>query len=776
MVDIKHLARRLVGADKNPDVHVVSSKDFLKKNSFSPKKFIVDYVLSLFPIIRWITRYNLGWLSGDLVAGLTVGMILIPQSMSYAKIAMLTPEYGLYSSFVGVMVYCFFATSKDVSIGPVAVMSLEVAQVIKHVHAAHPDNDWSNPQIATTLAFICGFIVLGIGMLRVGWIVEFISAPAVAGFMTGSAITILTGQIPGLMGIASRFDTRTSAYKVIINTLKNLKFSTKDAAFGVMGLFALLLIQFGTQWLGKRYPNRARTFFFIGTTRNAFVVLILTLAAWLYAHPRKDAKGNYPINVLKTVPRGFQHVGAPYIDPALLKALAPDLPVATIIMLLEHIAIGKSFGRLNGYKIDPNQELIAMGVTNCVGSVFNAYPATGSFSRTAVKSKSGVRTPIAGVVTGVTVIVALYGLTDAFYWIPTAGLSAVIIAAVADLIAPPSQVYNFWRVNPLECLIWWAAVLVTVFSNVENGIYTSVIASAVLLIIRVARPRGHFLGRVVIHQDDQKETREIYVPMATQHTPAGVLNPHIKVDPPVRGVVIYRPEESVLYPNSSLITGTLADHIKATTKRGKDMTNVPLRNRPWNDPGPRRGKPTLTEEDLAKPLLASVVFDFTAVSHVDTTAVQALMDMRAEIERWTDRPVTFHFCHILSPWIRRALVAGGFGIPADPSGRVHIPFEVAPIVPPSALGVERDADGYVYRDLTKNKKVEDIEEAEIGTAQVQGSPSVSSSRTDFEGSLVSTATPYFHFDLSSAVRAAEADALAANHSRRSSSLDKYDTK
>ena len=132
---------------------------------------------------------------------------------------------------------------------------------------------------------------------------------------------------------------------------------------------------------------------------------------------------------------------------------------------------------MNGYKINPNQELIAIGVTNTLGTIFGAYPATGSFSRSALKSKSGVRTPAAGILTAIVVIVALYGLTPAFFWIPSAGLSAIIIHAVADLVAKPKQVYSFWRVSPLEFIIWAAAVLVTVFSTIENGIYTSICTS-----------------------------------------------------------------------------------------------------------------------------------------------------------------------------------------------------------------------------------------------------------------------------------------------------------
>lgn len=223
-----------------------------------------------------------------------------------------------------------------------------------------------------------------------------------------------------------------------------------------------------------------------------------------------------------------------------------------------------------------------------------------------------MRTPLAGIFTAIVVIVALYGLTPAFFWIPTAGLSAVIIHAVADLVAKPAQVYSYWRVSPLEFFIWLAAVLVTVFSTIENGIYTSIIASIVLVIIRIAHPRGYFLGKVRLQADsqDSKDSREVFVPLNSD----GVTNPDIKVEHPSPGIIIYRFEESFLYPNSSWVNGILVDHVKANTRRGKDMTHVKNSDRPWNDPGPsRHGATTDQELNINKPILHAVVLDFSTV-------------------------------------------------------------------------------------------------------------------------------------------------------------------
>ncbi|KAJ7273488.1 sulfate permease [Mycena haematopus] len=739
METAKRLAKRVVAYPEN-SVPYVSSREYLGRFVQDPRRPAINYVLSLFPILTWITRYNLGWAWGDFISGLTVGMVLVPQGMSYAQIATLPVQYGLYSSFVGVVIYCLFATSKDVSIGPVAVVSLIMSQIIGRVTAAHPHR-WEGPEIATTVAFICGFIVLGVGLLRIGWIIEFIPAVAVSGYMTGSAISIAAGQVPGLMGITG-FNTRAATYQVIINTLKGLPRTTLDAAWGLTSLFALYAIRILCDYFGKRYPRRARTFFFISVIRNAFVILVMTIAAWLYCRHRRSAKGTYPIKILQTVPRGFQDVRQPTIERALVTALAGELPVATIVLLLEHIAISKSFGRLNGYTINPNQELIAIGVTNTVGSCFGAYPATGSFSRSALKSKSGVRTPLAGLVTGIVVLVALYGLTPAFFWIPNATLSAVIIHAVADLVASPAQVYSYWRVSPLECVIWFAAVLTTVFSTVENGIYVSICTSVGLLLIRIAHPRGAFLGKVTVrgNRADSKESRDVFVPL----TKNGITNPHIQIDPPSPGVIIYRHEESAIFPNASQLNAELVGYVKKHMRRGKDMSNIPASERPWNDPGPsRHGADADQIVNDKLPDLHAIVIDLSAISHVDVTAVQALIDTRNEVERWADHPVEFHFATLLSPWIRRALIAGGFGT-GVPSSRA--PREIAKVVPYREL---QDSTPAELHQLERDSDVE----AGDKSSKVLESPDLSS----LEGyaPVIETDTPFFHLDLAAAVRAAE---------------------
>ena len=509
--------------------------------------------------------------------------------MAYAKLAAVPVQFGLYSSFMGVLIYWFFATSKDITIGPVAVLSTITGNLVLSDAAKSLPKSEQGHVYASAVALIAGCIVIFIGLARIGWIVDFISLTAIAAFMTGSAINIAVGQVPTLMGITG-FSTRDSTYKVVIHILQHLGRSNLNAAMGLTALFLLYFIRFSCNQLAKRYPNKRKTFFFISTLRTAFVILLYTLISFLVnRHHRKKPK----FTILGKVPRGFKYATAPVINKQMIKAFAKDLPAVVIVMLIEHISISKSFGRVNNYVINPSQELVAIGITNILGPFLGAYPATGSFSRTAIKSKAGVRTPFAGVITAVVVLLAIYALTAVFFYIPSASLSAVIIHAVLDLITPPNTLYKFWRISPLELPIFLAGVLVTVFSSIENGVYTVISVSAALLLFRVFKARGHFLGKVKIHSvigdhlvgggfeeakgetfvnrsqhgyaqgEDQSMVRNAFLPI--DHEDGS--NPAIDLDEPSPGIFIFRFSEGYEYLNANHYTNYLTEVIFQKTRR-----------------------------------------------------------------------------------------------------------------------------------------------------------------------------------------------------------------
>jgi sodium-independent sulfate anion transporter 11 len=376
------------------------------------------------------------------------------------------------------------------------------------------------------------------------------------------------------------------------------------------------------------------------------LVIISTVIAYGISHNNPK---HPPIKLNGTVPPGLQHVGPPSVDGTLLGTLGPYLPVVILVLILEHVAIAKSFGRLNDYVINPNQELIAIGVSNILGSLFSAYPATGSFSRTAIKAKAGVRTPIAGVFSGCVVILALYVLTPAFYYIPNATLCAVIIHAVADLFSGYKTWKQYWMVSPFEFLIFFSGVVIIFFTTVEIGVYVTVSLSLFILLTRIAHPRFSVLGRVPIVQKDKDATKHIYIPV--DHPS---VHSRTELNPLPPGIVVVRLEESYTYPNAAYLTDRIIEAGKAVTRRG---SAAPLTKgeRNWND----SGVADLGKERL--PLLRAMVLDFACVSNFDSTALSGLSMARASLDRYAGRPVQWHFVNVVDSSIRRALHAGGFG-------------------------------------------------------------------------------------------------------------------
>lgn len=549
---------------------------------------------------------------------------------------------------------------------------------------AKPLAQYQPYQIAESLAIIAGAIIAFLGLVRLGRFVDFISLTAITSFITGAALNILVGQVPTLLGInkvKTYVNTRAATYLVIIDTLKNLPHCTLGWSLGVSSLVMLYVLRYSFTLLAKKFPSKARWFFFASTLRTVFVILLYTLISWvcnrhLVAKSYKNAKWQ----ILGPVPRGFQNAHVPIINKTIIKGFASELPVTVIVLLIEHIAISKSFGRINGYTINPSQELLAIGATNLLAPFLGAYPATGSFSRTAIKSKAGVRTPAAGWITAIVVLLAIYALPAVFYWIPQPVLSAVIIHAVGDLIAPPNTVYQFWRTSPLEVLIFFVGVIVTVFSTIEDGIYTTICISVAVLLWRVMFARGRFLGKVTIHSvvgdaaledakndkelnlgtrgEDVNATREVFLPF--DHEDGS--NPVVALQAPYPGIFIYRFSEGFNYPNANTYLDHMVQTIFSQTRRTNPVLGTKLGDRPWNNPGTTRG--TEAEVDYTKPTLKAVILDFSSVNNVDITSVQQLIDVRNQLDRYASPDIVeWHFTSINNRWTKRALASAGFGYP-----------------------------------------------------------------------------------------------------------------
>jgi sodium-independent sulfate anion transporter 11 len=358
-----------------------------------------------------------------------------------------------------------------------------------------------------------------------------------------------------------------------------------------------------------------------------------------------------------------------------------------------------------------------------------------------------VRTPLAGIFTAAIVLLALYALTSVFFYIPSSSLAAIIIHAVGDLITPPNVVFQFWETSPLEVVIFFAGVLLTVFTNIENGIYLTICASLALLLWRHLKSHGVFLGRVQIYRattdsivrtgdsygQNEKMVREAYLPV-NHHDGS---NPSIEFEQPYPGVFIYRFSEGFTYLNQQHYMDALVEYVQVTARPTQLDRFAKIGDRPWNDPGPRRGQQINLDDN--RPILRAIILDFSSVNHVDVTSIQGLVDVRNQLDRYASPEIVeWHFASINNRWTKRALTAAGFGyISTD---RVRARSHWTPVYSFAAVG-----DGAQSRDPKQ-----DLEAAD-------GIEPVNDHSNHFPSKVSAVHgqnRPFFHIDVQGAVESA----------------------
>ncbi|KAJ3340280.1 hypothetical protein HDU83_007169 [Entophlyctis luteolus] len=599
------------------------------------------YVKSLFPIASWLPSYQLEWLWGDFVAGLTVGLVAVPQSISYAsKLAGLPAQFGLYTSFIGALLYALFATSKDVTIGPTAVLSLGVGQALSTYASGASTAD--QVLFALTLAFWTGIIQLIIGLFRFGIIIDFVPIPVISGFTAGAGIQVIISQLPTLLGIKT-VNTNNAPIQVLIDFFKAISTSTQwDSTFGITSLAFILLIKFTTDYAVKK---RGITWLkYVGFLKNTIVLIIYTGISYAV----KDNK-NLSFSIVKTIPYGLTGIQQANYGVSYASKIFPALPGIVVISVLEHIAVVKTYGRVNGYTTNPNQEIVAMGLANSLGSLVGAFPATGSFSRSAIKAASGVRSPVGSFVTGIVVIICLFSLTNALYYIPSAVLSAIVINSVADLVEKGKLAIPLFRSDIFDFLGFAVGFIVVIVSSLENAIYASVAWSLLVLLFRIARPRVQILGRTA--------TGAWIDPAADDYdTPA---TSSVSVAPETSvptGILVLKIDEALTYPNSNYILAIAKDAVLHRFKYTNTETRRADKN--WSDTTQEQYKALEKKKGQdtdPPPNLRAVVLDFSNVTHVDFSGFQTLLDLKDDLERYTGYPIPFYFAAVRRTQIRLLL-------------------------------------------------------------------------------------------------------------------------
>ncbi|XP_058085031.1 sulfate transporter 3.1-like isoform X2 [Magnolia sinica] len=412
------------------------------------------------PILEWAPRYTFDFFKSDLVSGITIASLAIPQGISYAKLANLPPILGLYSSFVPPLVYAMMGSSRDLAVGTVAVASLLMASMLgKEVSAI--ENPKLYMHLAFTATFFAGVFQAALGFLRLGFIVDFLSHATIVGFMAGAATVVCLQQLKGILGL-QHFTTGTD----LVSVMRSVFTQTHQS---------------------KRRPK----FFWISAAAPLTSVILGSLLVYL-THAEKHG-----VQVIGHLKKGLNppsltdlNFSSPYLSIALKTGI-----ITGVIALAEGIAVGRSFAMFKNYHIDGNKEMIAFGMMNIAGSCTSCYLTTGPFSRSAVNYNAGCKTAVSNMVMAMAVMITLLFLTPLFHYTPLVVLSSIIISAMLGLIDYEAALH-LWQVDKIDFCVCMGAYLGVVFGSVEIGLVIAVAISILRVLLFVARPRTSVLGNI----------------------------------------------------------------------------------------------------------------------------------------------------------------------------------------------------------------------------------------------------------------------------------------
>ncbi|KAK7243017.1 hypothetical protein RIF29_37801 [Crotalaria pallida] len=542
------------------------------KNQPASKRLVLG-LQYFFPIFEWAPRYTIKFMKSDLIAGITIASLAIPQGISYAKLANLPPILGLYSSFIPPLIYAMMGSSRDLAVGTVAVGSLLMASML-----GREVNPTENPKLflhlAFTATFFAGVLQASLGLFRLGFIVDFLSHAAIVGFMGGAATVVCLQQLKSILGL-EHFTHEADVVSVMRSVFTQThQWRWESAVLGCCFIFFLLI----TRYFSKRQPR----FFWVSAMAPLTSVILGSLLVY-FTHAEKHG-----VQVIGELKKGLNPPSITdlvFVSPYMTTAIKTGL-ITGIIALAEGIAVGRSFAMFKNYHIDGNKEMIAIGTMNIVGSFTSCYLATGPFSRSAVNFNAGCKTAASNIVMAIAVMLTLLFLTPLFHYTPLVVLAAIIVSAMLGVI-DYEAVIHLWKIDKFDFLVCISAYMGVVFGSVEIGLVIAVAISVLRVLLFVARPRTFVLGNI-----------------------------------PNSGV--YRNLEQ--YPNANHIPGILILEIDAPIYFA-NASYLRERITRWIDEEEDRIKAT------GKTSLQYVIMDMTAVGNIDTSGISMLEEVKKNVDR-----------------------------------------------------------------------------------------------------------------------------------------------
>ncbi|MEC8901122.1 MAG: sulfate permease [Pseudomonadota bacterium] len=436
------------------------------------------------PLIGWLRTYHRGLLTRDVLAAVIVTLMLVPQALAYAMLAGLPPEMGLYASMLPLVLYAVFGTSASLAVGPVAVAALMTASALSSFAAP------GSPEYicaALVLAALSGLILIAMGVLRLGFLVNFLSHPVISGFVTASGILIAISQLKHIFGVEASGHNVVELLRALLDQWQQVNVITLLIGLGVWAYLWVCRKRLNG-WLTKLGMPASWAGLMVKAAPISAVV-VTTLLAWGF---QLEQRG---VDLVGFVPSGLPAITLPSLDQSLWPGLLPAALLISLVGFVESVSVAQTLAAKRRQRIDPNQELIALGMANLGAGISGGSPVSGGFSRSVVNFEAGAATPLAGAFTALGIVLATLLLTDLLAFLPTATLAATIIVAVGTLIDLPA-VKRTWQYSSSDGVAMVATLLLTLLHSVEVGIISGVVLSLGLHLYRTSQPHSAVVGRV----------------------------------------------------------------------------------------------------------------------------------------------------------------------------------------------------------------------------------------------------------------------------------------
>ncbi|XP_038578932.1 solute carrier family 26 member 6-like [Micropterus salmoides] len=615
-----------------------SLSERVKKSMRCSGSRLKSCLLGSVPLASWLPRYPIRENAlGDLISGISVGIMHLPQGMAYALLASVPPVFGLYSSFYPVLIYFIFGTSKHISVGTYAVMSVMIGGVAERLAPDSKFMDWNNVtnssiniaardeervRVVAAVTFMSGLFQILLGLVQFGFVVTYLSEPLVRGYTTAAAIHVIVSQLKYTFGISP--ERHTGPLSLIYTVLEVCylipKTNIGTLVVSIVTTLGLIIAKELNAYFSKKLP--------VPIPVELLGIIIATVVSW-----QVNLEGKYGVDVVGEIPSGLQPPVLP--DASLFTQVIGDAFALSVVGYGIAISLGRIFALKYGYTVNSNQELIALGLSNSIGGIFQCFAISCSMSRTMVQESTGGKTQVAGALSAIVILIVTLWIGTLFEDLPKAVLASIIYVNLHGMMKQFMDIPALWRKNKVDCLIWVVTFILTVLFNPDMGLAAAIGFSMLTVIFRTQLPKYSLLGQVPY--------TDIYKPLEDYN--------QVRQVP---GILIFRSSATLYFANAEMYQNALGEKsgidiikilsakkkLEAKRKRHEQKNAKKAKKADKKNAVDMEGEPEREEQkDIAiiemdaepdPSLPRAMVLDLTPVNFLDTVAVKTLCSIRKD--------------------------------------------------------------------------------------------------------------------------------------------------